>query len=289
MDCSLPGSSVHGISQARNGLEWLPFPFPGDLPNPESNPGVLHYRQILYQLSYEGNPWEKEMGEIWVWGLHSVNSVVSYWSIFRKRSDLCLGNLTALATWEAGNRAQLYPLHSSVGWTIISLVAVKGVLWSCRTLKSLEGLPRWHEVKRTHLPPDGAAVKNLPAKAGDTIAATLIPGSGRSPGIGNGTPSSILVWKLPWTEEPGRLQCMGPQRVGHESSGEGQADCCCRTPGDSRNLSKAMEVRKQRRAHRQKGESTKTDSRLILWGMRWEVKELKCLDFVPGKLAMAVT
>ena len=68
MDCSLPGSSVHGISQARI-LEWLPFPSPGDLPNPESNPGLLHYRQILYQLSYEGSPWEKEMGEIWVWGL----------------------------------------------------------------------------------------------------------------------------------------------------------------------------------------------------------------------------
>ena len=33
MDCSLPGSSVHGIFQART-LEWLPFPSPGDLPNP---------------------------------------------------------------------------------------------------------------------------------------------------------------------------------------------------------------------------------------------------------------
>ena len=42
-------------------------------------------------------------------------------------------------------------------------------------------------------------------------------------------------------------------------------------------------------AHRRKGESTKIDSRLILEGMRWEVKELKCLDFVPGKLAMALT
>ena len=31
MDCSLPGSSVHGISQARV-LEWVPFPSPGDLP-----------------------------------------------------------------------------------------------------------------------------------------------------------------------------------------------------------------------------------------------------------------
>ena len=28
--------------------------------------------------------------------------------------------------------------------------------------------------------------------------------------------SSILAWKTPWTEEPGRLQSMGSQRVGHE-------------------------------------------------------------------------
>ena len=33
MDCGLPGSSVHGISQARI-LQWLPFPSPGDLPDP---------------------------------------------------------------------------------------------------------------------------------------------------------------------------------------------------------------------------------------------------------------
>ena len=28
--------------------------------------------------------------------------------------------------------------------------------------------------------------------------------------------SSILAWKTPWTEEPGRLQSMGSQRVGHD-------------------------------------------------------------------------
>ena len=28
--------------------------------------------------------------------------------------------------------------------------------------------------------------------------------------------SSILVWRLPWTEEPGRLQSTGSQRVGHD-------------------------------------------------------------------------
>ena len=30
------------------------------------------------------------------------------------------------------------------------------------------------------------------------------------------THSSILSWKIPWTEEPGRLQFMGSQRVGHD-------------------------------------------------------------------------
>ena len=51
-------------------------------------------------------------------------------------------------------------------------------------------------------------VKNLACKAGDL---DLIPGSGRSPGEGNGNPSSILAWRIPWTEEPGGLQSMGLQ------------------------------------------------------------------------------
>ena len=56
MDCI-----VHGILQARV-LEWIAFP---SLPNPvikstwspmKSNPGLLYYRQILYQLSHRGSP-----------------------------------------------------------------------------------------------------------------------------------------------------------------------------------------------------------------------------------------
>ena len=30
------------------------------------------------------------------------------------------------------------------------------------------------------------------------------------------THSSTITWKIPWTEEPGRLQSMGSQRVGHD-------------------------------------------------------------------------
>ena len=59
-------------------------------------------------------------------------------------------------------------------------------------------------------------VKNPPANAGDKRDTDLIPGLGRSPGEGNGNHSSILAWKVSWTEEPGRLQSMGLQRVGHD-------------------------------------------------------------------------
>ena len=95
MDCSLPGSSVHRILQARI-VEWVAIPFSRDLLNPgieprspalqadsllseppgkskntgvgslsllqgifltqESNWGLLHCQQICYQLSYQGSP-----------------------------------------------------------------------------------------------------------------------------------------------------------------------------------------------------------------------------------------
>ena len=101
--------------------------------------------------------------------------------------------------------------------------------------------------------PDSSVGKESTCNAGD---AGSIPGLGRSPGEGIGYPlwyswaslmaqlvknlpavqenwvqslgwedslekgkathSSILAWKIPWTEEPCRLQSMGSQRVGHD-------------------------------------------------------------------------
>ena len=60
--------------------------------------------------------------------------------------------------------------------------------------------------------PDGSEDKVSACDAGDL---GLIPGSG-SPGEGNGTHSSTLAWRIPWTEEPCGLQSMGSQRVGHD-------------------------------------------------------------------------
>ena len=87
MDCSLPGSSVHGDSPGKNSGGGLPNPgiepksptlqvdslpseppgkpkntrvgsltlLQGIFPNQESKLGLLHCRQILYQLSYQGS------------------------------------------------------------------------------------------------------------------------------------------------------------------------------------------------------------------------------------------
>ena len=55
MDCSPPGSPVHGILQARI-LEWVGCSLlQGIFPAQGSNLGLLHCRQILYHLSHQGN------------------------------------------------------------------------------------------------------------------------------------------------------------------------------------------------------------------------------------------
>ena len=61
--------------------------------------------------------------------------------------------------------------------------------------------------------PGGSVVKNPPANAGETWVRSL----GRQDPLEKemATHSSILGWKIPWTEEPGGLQSMGSQCVRH--------------------------------------------------------------------------
>ena len=56
-------------------------------------------------------------------------------------------------------------------------------------------------------------VKNLPA-----MQETQVQSLGREDPLDKGmaTHSSILAWRIPWTEEPGGLQSMGSQRVRHD-------------------------------------------------------------------------
>ena len=49
-------------------------------------------------------------------------------------------------------------------------------------------------------------LKSLPDKAGEARDLGLILGSGRSPEESMAIHSSVLAWRMPWTEEPGGLQ-----------------------------------------------------------------------------------
>jgi len=46
----------------------------------------------------------------------------------------------------------------------------------------------------------------MPANTGDVRDMGSIPMWGRSPGVGKGNPLQYFAWKIPWTEEPVRLQ-----------------------------------------------------------------------------------
>ena len=60
------------------------------------------------------------------------------------------------------------------------------------------------------------AGKSLPADAGGTRGAGQSLGQEDPLEEEMADPSSILAWKIPWTEEPGGLQSMGSQRIRHD-------------------------------------------------------------------------
>ena len=72
--CDLIEYTVHGILQARI-LEWVAIPFSrGVFPTQGSNSGLLHWRQILYQLSHKGSP--RILPEFAQIHVHQVSDVI---------------------------------------------------------------------------------------------------------------------------------------------------------------------------------------------------------------------
>ena len=91
------------------------------------------------------------------------------------------------------------------------LFAVQGTLRSLLQHHSLKASVLWHSaffMVQFLQPQDKASA----CHAGQGS----IPGLGRSLGKGNGNHSSILAWRIPWTEELGRLQSTESQRVRHD-------------------------------------------------------------------------
>ena len=88
-------------------------------------------------------------------------------------------------------------------------VSMEEIGCKCQTFFSLS--LKWQEetkYKRQSFGfPDGSVDKESACNAGDPSS---IPGSGRSPGEGKATHTSILAWRIPWS-----VWSMGSQRVGH--------------------------------------------------------------------------
>ena len=63
----------------------------------------------------------------------------------------------------------------------------------------------------TGFPGGASGKKNPPANAGDIRDVGSVPALGRSPEECLATHSNILAWRIPWAEEPGRLQSIGLQ------------------------------------------------------------------------------
>ena len=91
-DCSLPGSSVHGILQARI-LEWFAISYSrgSSLPRQGSNPGLMLCRQILYHLNHyfiAKFRWEKEYCSLGCNVLHAAMNTRWTWRGVVWRAEL---------------------------------------------------------------------------------------------------------------------------------------------------------------------------------------------------------
>ena len=95
-------------------------------------------------------------------------------------------------------------LTSSMPWTPL---AIGRSLWTLQL-----GYSGWHSGKVFWASPVAQMVKNPPAMWETWV---LYLGWEDPLEKGRATPSSILAWKVPWTEEPGRLQSMELQRIRH--------------------------------------------------------------------------
>ena len=203
MDCNPSGSSLHGMLQARI-LEWLATSCSkGIFPTQGWNLGLLHCRQILYRMSHQGSPKCLYMGQIFT-------TVSIYKNLYHH--------------WLNGHEFEWTPgvgdgqggLVCCDSWGRQESETTERLNWTEQNWTKSHGRIPW---RRDRLPipvflgfPTNSVGKE---SACNTEDLGLIAGLVKFPEEGKTTHSSILAWKIPWTEEPGGLQFVGSQRVRH--------------------------------------------------------------------------
>ena len=182
IDCSPPGSSVHGILQARI-LEWLPFSFPGDLPDLGIKALSLRSPALAGRFFTSSTTWKSNVKT--TKKIFSLNICLQI-PIGGWPSDPSLSPLRALSLWNLKVRPWIVPSKFTLN------------------------MDNFHHLWRALV---AQMVKNLPA-----MPETRVWSLGWEDLLEKGmaTQSSISAWRIPWTEEPGGLQSMGSHRVGHD-------------------------------------------------------------------------
>ena len=106
LKCSAPGCSVHGILQAGI-LEWLPFPTPGDLPNPGIEPTSPLSLVLVGRFFTTSTTWKAHI-------LYQFSSVQSF------------SRVQLFATsWTAAHQASL---SITISWSLLELMSIKSVI-----------------------------------------------------------------------------------------------------------------------------------------------------------------
>ena len=162
MDCSPPGSSVHGISQARI-LEWAASSFSRG----SSRPGSPALQADCLPTELQERSKEQCLGPINY--VKFSEPSCSHWTLYG------IWSLTIPGSGRSPGEGIGYPLQYSWAFLVAQMV------------------------------------KNLPE-----IQETWVWCLGWEDPLEEGIATSILAWRIPWTGEPGRLQLMGLQRVGHD-------------------------------------------------------------------------
>ena len=147
----------------------------------------------------------------------SLNYVFLSWILFEHiKRRFCLYRLLIIRS-VVFDFLQRHGLYSTPGFPVhhqLPELTQTHVHWVSDAIQSSHPLlypsPRWWSIKRASLV--AQLIKSLPA-----VQETWVESLGQEDSLEKevATHSSILAWRVPWTEEPSSLQSMGLQRVSH--------------------------------------------------------------------------
>ena len=158
MDCSLPGSSVHGYSPGKNAGLGCHALFQGTFPTQGLNPGLLHCKQILYHLiqqeslgilewvayPFSGGPsWPRSWTEVSCiagscftsWATRGAPHSSSTWSSLRNFHNSCYVSCSSCTIWYSHQQSTgtnfPHPRQHCVFFVLVFLVLtfLVGVKW----------------------------------------------------------------------------------------------------------------------------------------------------------------